>query len=99
MTGQWQKGAVMVGVECSQPGQGAIELGFPGPALWDIQGEAARRAGNPSRQTEEASSEGLGGYDLLTQADPRRPAGQVVGHHLYRRQNGRTACGSARRRT
>ena len=49
-----------------------------------MQGEAARRAGNPSGQGEEASSEGLGGHDLLTQADPRRPAGQVVGHHLYR---------------
>ena len=68
----------------SQPGQGAAELGFPGPALWQMQGEAARRAGNPSRQTEEPSSEGLGGHDLLTQTNPRRPAGQVMRHHLDR---------------
>ena len=68
----------------SQPGQGATELGFPGPMLGQMQSKAAGRAGNPSRQTEEASSEGLGGHDLLTQADPRCPAGQVVGHHLYR---------------
>ena len=68
----------------AQPCQGAAELAFPGPMLWQMQSEAARRAGNPSGQGEEASSEGLGGHDLLTQADPRRPAGQVVGHHLYR---------------
>ena len=29
----------------SQPGQGATELGFPRPALWQMQGEAACRAG------------------------------------------------------
>ena len=68
----------------SQPGQGAAELGFPGPMLGQMQSKAAGRAGNPSRQTEEASSEGLGGHDLLTQTDPGCPAGQVVGHHLYR---------------
>ena len=68
----------------AQPCQGAAELDFPGPALWQMQGEAARRAGNPSRQTEEPPPEGLGGHDLLTQTNPRRPAGQVVGHHLYR---------------
>ena len=28
-----------------QPGQGATELGFPRPALWQMQGEAACRAG------------------------------------------------------
>ena len=61
----------------AQPCQGAAALGFPGPALWQMQGEAARRAGNPSRQTEVASSEGLGGRGLLTQTDPRCPAGQV----------------------
>ena len=36
--------------------QGAAELGLPGPALWEMQGEAARRAGNPSRKPEEMSS-------------------------------------------
>ena len=61
----------------SQPCQGATELVFPGPALGKMQGE-------PSGDREEASSEGLGGYDLLTQTDARRPACQVVGHHLHR---------------
>ena len=68
----------------SQPGQGATELGFPRPALWQMQGEAACRAGEPSGQGEDPSSEGLGGHDLLTQADAGCPAGQVVGHRLYR---------------
>ena len=41
----------------------------------------------------------------LAQTNPRRPAGQVMRHHLYRQPGGvggearRTACGSARRRT
>ena len=48
----------------AQPCQGAAELDFPGPALWQMQGEAARRAGEPSRQTEEPPPEGLGGHDL-----------------------------------
>ena len=82
----------------SQPGQGATELGFPRPALWQMQGEAACRAGEPSGQGEDPSSEGLGGHDLLTQTDAGCPASQVMRHHLNRqpRQNGRTACGSAR---
>ena len=42
------------------------------------------RAGEPSGQGEEPSPEGLGGHDLLTQADAGGPAGQVVGHRLYR---------------
>ena len=72
--GRWVSGGrAPSGWEC----QGAAALGFPGPALWQMQGEAARRAANPSRQTEVASSEGLGGRDLLTQTDPRCPAGQV----------------------
>ena len=37
----------------SQPCQGATELGFPRPALWQMQSEAARRAGDPSGQGEE----------------------------------------------
>ena len=71
----------------SQPCRGATELVFPGPALGKMQGEAARRAGEPSGDREEASSEGLGGYDLLTQTEPRCPAGQVMRHHLHRRQS------------
>ena len=49
-----------------------------------MQGEAACRAGEASGQGEDPSSEGLGGHDLLTQADAGCPAGQVVRHHLYR---------------
>ena len=44
-----------------------------------MQSEAARRAGEPSGQGEEASPRGLGGYQLLAQTDARGPAGQVVG--------------------
>ena len=52
-----------------QPGQGATELGFPRPAPGEMQSEAARRAGDPSHQSEDPPPEGLGGHDLLTQAD------------------------------
>ena len=62
-----------------QPGQGASELGFPGPAPGEMQGEALRRAGEPSGQGEEPPSEGLGGCQLLAETDAGRPAGQVVG--------------------
>ena len=62
----------------SQPCQGATELGFPRPALWQMQGEAACRAGEPSGQGEEPSPKGLGCRDLLAQTDPRRPAGQQL---------------------
>ena len=72
----------------SQPCQGAAELGFPGPAVGKVQGEAAGRAGEPSRQGEEPPPEGLGGDPLLAQTDARRPPGQVVGHHLYRQPGG-----------
>ena len=56
--------------------------------LGKMQGEAARRAGEPSRQSEEPPPEGLGGHGLLAQTDPRRPAGQVVGHRLYHQPGG-----------
>ena len=45
-------------------------------------GETAGRASEPSGQGEEAPPEGLGGCQLLAQADARCPAGQIVGHHL-----------------
>ena len=64
--------------------RGATELGFPRPALWQMQCEAAGRAGEPSGQGEEPTPEGLGGHDLLTQTDARCPASEVVGHHLHR---------------
>ena len=53
-----------------------------------MQSEAARRAGEPSAEGEEASPEGLGGYDLLTQTEPRGPACQVMRQHLHRQPGG-----------
>ena len=53
-----------------------------------MQGEAARRAGEPSGHREEASSEGLGGYHLLAQTDAHGPASEVVGEHLHRQPGG-----------
>ena len=73
---------------CSQSSQGATELVFPGPALWQMQGEATGRAGEPSGEGEEPPPEGLGGYDLRTQTEPRRPASEVVRHHLDRQPGG-----------
>ena len=66
----------------AQSCQGATELVFPGPALGQMQSEAARRAGEPSGEGEEAPPQGLGGHQLLAQTDARGPACQVVGHHL-----------------
>ena len=77
----WQSGGEWNG---SQSGHGASELGFPKPMLGKMQGKAARRAGDPSHQSEEPPPEGFGGRDPFTQADAGCPAGQVVRHHLYR---------------
>ena len=66
----------------SQSGQGESGLLSPGPAPGKMQSESARRAGKPSRETEEASSEGLGGHQLLAQTDARCPTGQVMGQRL-----------------
>ena len=68
----------------SQSSEGATELGFPGPALGQMQGEAARRVGEPSGDRKEPPPQGLGGYDLRTQTEPRGPAGQVMRQHLHR---------------
>ena len=61
-------------LNCSSQGQRRAKM----------QGQSACRAGDPSGQGKDPSSEGLGGHDLLTQADAGCPAGQVVRHHLYR---------------
>ena len=53
----------------SQSSEGATELGCPGPALGQMQGEAARRVGEPSGDREEASS---GGSWWLPVARPDR---------------------------
>ena len=75
---------------CRQAGSGmarsrakaAAELLSPRPAIRKMQGQPACRAGEPSGQGEEPPPEGLGGGYPLSQTDPRRPAGQVVGHRL-----------------
>ena len=46
--GQWRRAPSGWEWNGSQPGQGATELGIPRPALWQMQGEAACRAGEPS---------------------------------------------------
>ena len=68
----------------SQSGQGAAELLLPGPAPGKMQGQSACRAGDPSHQSEDPPPEGLGDHGPLAQTNPRRPAGQVMRHHLYR---------------
>ena len=68
----------------SESSEGATELGFPGPTLGQMQGELARRAGEPSGDRKEAASQGLGGHHRLAQTDARGPACQVVGHRLHR---------------
>ena len=77
----WQSGGEWNG---SQPGHGASELGFPRPMLGKMQGKAARRAGDPSHQSEDPPPEGLGGHGPFGQTDARCPAGEVVCHHLHR---------------
>ena len=75
---------------CRQAGSGMARsrakarLNFlsPRPAIRKMQGQPACRAGEPSGQGEEPPTEGLGGGYPLSQTDPRRPAGQVVGHRL-----------------
>ena len=68
----------------SQPGHGAMYIALPRPTHGEMQGDAARRAGDPSHQSEDPPPEGLGGHGPFAQTNPRRPAGQVVGHRLYR---------------
>ena len=66
-----------------QPGQGATELGFPRPAPGEMQSEAARRAGDPSHQSEDPPPEGLGDHGPLAQTNPRQPG--AVGGEARRR--------------
>ena len=68
----------------AQSGQGASELGLPRPAPRQMQGQAARRAGEPTGEGEESPPQGLGGHHLLAQTDARRPARQVVSNRLDR---------------
>ena len=81
---------------CRQGGSGIARSRARARLNWVSQGQCLgrckvrrlARAGEPSRQGEEPPPEGLGGHDLLAQSDSRRPAGQVVGHRLYRQPGG-----------
>ena len=55
----------------------------------------AERVSRPARE-KNRRREGLGGHQLLAQADVRCPASQVVGHHLHR-QPGAVGGEAARR--
>ena len=77
----------------TESGQGVSELGFPVPTLGKMQGEAAGRAGEPSGKGEEPPPEGLGGHDLLTQTDARRPAGQRASNCLECQEEQSTTAG------
>ena len=80
---------------------------------WDSQGQRCgrcrvrRRAERVIRPTRAKTPppEGLGGYGPFAQTNPRRPAGEVMGHHLDRQpgavggENAPTEDGSAPRRT
>ena len=81
--------------QTAQPFKGAAEQVPPGPVLWEMQGETARRAREPSDRREVASSEGLGGHHPLPQADAGTPAGQVVRQALHRQPG--CVCGEASR--
>ena len=94
--GQLQAGRQAGNGMACQPGQGATELGFPRPAPGEMQSEAARRAGDPSHQSEDPPPEGLGDHGPLAQTNPRRPSGQVMRHHLDRQPG--AVGGEARRR-
>ena len=70
--------AVRPGMEWLAAGPRPAELGFPRPAPGEMQSEAARRAGDPSHQSEDPPPEGLGDHGPLAQTNPRRPAGEVM---------------------
>ena len=79
-----------------QAGSGRARNRARARSNWASQGQRCGRcsvrwraeAGDPSGQGEEPPPEGLGGHHLLAQTDARCPAGEVVGHHLYRQPGG-----------
>ena len=83
----------------SQPCQGATELGFPRPALWQMQGEAACRAGEPSGQGRRTVAEGSW-WSRSARPDRSAPSSgpgcgpsPVPPAKRRWRRSGRTACG------
>lgn len=69
------------GPQPREPGQEALR---PGPARRQVERDAPSRAGEASRQPEQLPAQRPRRDDALAQADPRRPARQVVRHHLDR---------------
>ena len=77
---------------CRQAGSGMLAAGSGARLNWVSQGQrwgrcrVRRRAERVSRPAspKKRRLRGLVGHDLRTQADPRRPAGQVVGDYLCR---------------
>ena len=63
----------------SQPGPGATELGFPRPALWQMQGEAACRVGDTSGEGEEPPPEVVVMTIGINPEVGRTPGGAVRG--------------------
>ena len=78
-------GGVKPGVEWPATAPGRRGTGFPKASAWgEMQYEAPGLAGDSSGQGKEASPQGLGGCYRLSQGDAPGPAGQIVGHDLYR---------------
>ena len=76
MAGQWQTG-------CRQAGNDRARNRARAPLNWVSQGQRWDRCRVRRRaEREEPSLEGLGGRHLLAQTEPRRPASEVMRHHL-----------------
>ena len=91
--GQLQPGR-QAGSGMARSGQGSSELGFPRPAPGEMQSEAARRAGDPSHQSEDPPLRGL----VVTVRSPRQSA-PSSGPRLCAmdRQPGAVGCETPRR--
>ena len=76
--GRWRRWASGGERHAAQPVQRQQELACPRPAGGQVQVELAGRAGQPPGQAQVACSQRLGGDQLLAQADPAGPAGEVV---------------------
>ena len=88
LASQWRTGAVRQGVA-------GRAIGPAARSNWASQGQRCGRCSVRwraerviRRPGEEPPPEGLGGHHLLAQTDARCPAGEVVGHHLYRQPGG-----------
>ena len=79
LAGRGSTGGVRLGVESSQPGEGAAELGFPGP-MGQMQGQpASERVSRPAREKNRRRR-----VLVVTICSPSAgcPACQVVRHYV-----------------